>query len=96
VDFPIKVPDARPIRADVVFTRQRLVVYVDGCFWHGCPDHWTRSRTNADYWVQKVTQNKERDLRNTATLEAHGWKVLRFWEHQDMAVAVESVVAALR
>jgi DNA mismatch endonuclease, patch repair protein len=95
VDFAIRLPGARPLRPDVVFPRRRVAVYVDGCWWHGCPEHWTRSRSNADYWAEKVETNRARDRRDTAALQEHGWSVLRFWEHEDMtnaAVVVAGVV----
>jgi DNA mismatch endonuclease (patch repair protein) len=96
VDAPIRLPGARPLRPDVVFPRQRVAVYVDGCWWHGCPEHWTRSRTNAAYWAKKVAANRARDLRNTAALEQHDWQVLRFWEHEDMAEAAAAVALSIR
>jgi DNA mismatch endonuclease (patch repair protein) len=95
VDFPIKVPGRRPIRPDVVFTRQRVAVFVDGCFWHGCPEHGRRPRTNAAYWAAKVTVNQARDVEQTRSLEAAGWRVLRIWEHESVAVAVPRVCELL-
>src|SRR4051794_28603431 len=62
VDVPIRPSEGRPVRPDVVFPRRRVAVFVDGCFWHGCPAHWTRSRTNQGYWDEKVVANRERDL----------------------------------
>ena len=96
VDLPIRPGGGRPVRPDVVFPRRRVAVYVDGCFWHGCPVHWTRSRTNAGYWDEKVVANRERDARTTAALEADGWTVLRFWEHDDMNDAAATVMAVVR
>jgi DNA mismatch endonuclease, patch repair protein len=95
VDFPIRLAGKRLLRPDVVFPRQRVVVYVDGCWWHGCPEHWTRSRTNASYWAEKVEANRARDRRDTATLEQHGWRVLRFWEHEDVTRAAAAVSAVV-
>jgi DNA mismatch endonuclease (patch repair protein) len=69
---------------------------VDGCFWHGCPDHHRAPRTNGDYWAAKIARNAERDQTVTARLEAAGWRVLRFWEHQDFAEMADSVEQAVR
>jgi len=82
--------------ADIVFTRRRIAVFIDGCFWHGCPLHGTSPRANAAYWGPKLARNMERDLETTAVLEAQGWLVLRFWEHEppaSVAAAVEATVA---
>lgn len=100
VDLPVRLPGQRPIRPDVAFTRQRLAVFIDGCFWHGCPDHGRRpSVRNGHYWTPKLAGNVERDRRHTSALEAAGWTVVRFWEHQQphaVADEVAELVAALR
>lgn len=70
-------------RADIVFTRARLAVYIDGCFWHSCPIHGTTPRSNSNYWLPKLARNIERDEESTKELVAAGWQVLRFWEHED-------------
>lgn len=67
---------------DVVFPRLKIAVFVDGCFWHGCPEHQTMPRTNSSFWKQKLRRNCERDKAVTQRLEAADWKVLRFWEHE--------------
>jgi DNA mismatch endonuclease (patch repair protein) len=82
-------------RADIVFPRRRLAVFVDGCFWHGCPEHGTRPRTNADWWEAKLTRNRLRDDRNGAELALAGWRVLRIWEHEEVDDAVARVREAL-
>jgi DNA mismatch endonuclease (patch repair protein) len=69
-------------RADIVFTRRRIAVFVDGCFWHGCPDHYVRPRTREAFWAKKLKGNVGRDRRQTLALEREGWTVLRFWEHE--------------
>jgi DNA mismatch endonuclease (patch repair protein) len=78
---------AGAVRPDIVFIRQRVAVFIDGCFWHGCPQHGTRPRSNRRYWDAKLARNRARDKRDTARLEAAGWRVLRVWEHVDAEVA---------
>ncbi|RCK71512.1 very short patch repair endonuclease [Desertihabitans brevis] len=78
-------------RADIVFTRRRIAVYLDGCFWHGCPTHGVIPIAHSDYWQPKLARNKERDAQATLALQEAGWIVLRFWEHEGTA----SVVAAI-
>ncbi|MDQ3741688.1 MAG: very short patch repair endonuclease [Actinomycetota bacterium] len=85
----------RGIRADVVFTRQRVAVFVDGCFWHACPTHGHVPKANNDYWRPKLARNVERDGRNNALLEAAGWTVIRIWEHDPLDVAMSRVAHAL-
>lgn len=92
---------ARPLpglrrTADLVFTRQRIAVFVDGCFWHGCPDHFVAPKTNGGYWGPKVAGNVARDRDTDALLEQAGWTVLRFWEHDDPEVVAEAVAVAAR
>lgn len=66
-----------------MFTGSRLAVFVDGCFWHGCPEHYVRPRSsNAEFWAQKLQDNVSRDERQTLRLEVDGWRVLRIWEHE--------------
>jgi DNA mismatch endonuclease, patch repair protein len=100
VDLPIRLPGRRPIRPDVVFTRKRVVVFVDGCFWHGCADHGRRPQANAAYWGAKVEVNQRRDREQSAALAEAGWTVLRIWEHEALdddalANALRRVVQAL-
>lgn len=86
-------------RADIVFTKIRLAVFIDGCFWHGCPVHYVPPATNSIYWEAKVVRNRERDLETTTRLEKSGWSVLRLWEHEDpdqAAELVQETVARLR
>lgn len=75
--------------ADLLFTRARVAVFIDGCFWHGCPEHFSMPATNTDFWSVKIDGNRQRDRETTAMLEARGWTVLRFWEHE-IATAVAS------
>ena len=95
VDHPVRVPGLRLIRVDIVFTRARLLVFVDGCFWHGCPQHGTSPRANSAYWQTKLAVNAERDLRQTSALQADGWRVLRVWEHVPVGEAADEVERAL-
>ena len=74
---------------DLTFKSKRVVVFVDGCFWHGCPVHYLRPKTRADYWSEKLRMNVLRDQRQTTDFETDGWRVVRIWEHeiaQDLAV----------
>jgi DNA mismatch endonuclease, patch repair protein len=82
-------------RADLVFPRRRVAVYVDGCFWHRCPQHATSPRNNAQWWADKLAGNVARDRDTDARLFAAGWQVVRIWEHEDAVTAADRVVAAL-
>lgn len=85
--------------ADLVFATTRVAVFVDGCYWHGCPEHYAAPATNASYWSDKVSTNRARDVETNQLLHERGWTVLRFWEHQPpMSVATEiaEVVAMKR
>jgi DNA mismatch endonuclease (patch repair protein) len=83
-------------RADVVFPRRRVAVYVDGCFWHSCPEHATHPRNNAQWWADKLAANVARDRDTDRRLDEAGWTVVRIWEHEDPAVAAERVTEAVR
>src|SRR5215210_4815563 len=74
-----RVPAGRP---DIVFPGPKVAVYVDGCFWHGCPAHYSRPRSREGFWSQKLAANTERDSRLTLRLESSGWIVVRVWEHE--------------
>jgi DNA mismatch endonuclease (patch repair protein) len=93
-DLRIEVPDLR-VRPDVVFTRPRVAVFIDGCFWHRCPEHATNPRANADYWLPKLNENVVRDRRIDAALVAAGWKVVRVWEHEPPSEAAERIARLL-
>lgn len=67
--------------ADVVFRRSRVCVFVDGCYWHGCPTHFSVPKANRSWWLEKISDNKARDARQTRALRALGWTVVRVWEH---------------
>lgn len=86
------------VRPDVVFVRDRVAVFVDGCFWHGCPDHYVRPRARTTFWAKKLRDNVARDQRQTKELERDGWQVLRVWEHEthiSVDLLVERVARAL-
>lgn len=93
VAYPVP---GRPRRSiDIAFTRRKVAVFLDGCFWHGCPDHGTRPTANATWWSAKIATNKARDADTTACLVDNGWLVLRFWEHeapQDVASCLQQVL----
>jgi DNA mismatch endonuclease, patch repair protein len=89
------VPDL-PRTADVLFPRARIAVFVDGCFWHGCPQHHTVAKANAAFWAAKVDRTRERDQETTTALELAGWTVVRVWEHESIAFAADLVEAAIR
>lgn len=95
VDHPIRVPGSRPFRPDIVFPRVRVAVFVDGCFWHGCPDHGTRPKSNSRYWEAKIALNRERDRAQEAALRGAGWTSLRIWEHEAADEATARVKAAV-
>lgn len=83
-------------RADIVFTRQHIAVFIDGCFWHGCPEHGQRAfRHNVEYWPGKIAGNVARDADTNARLTAAGWTVLRYWEHEDATAVVRAIERAL-
>lgn len=68
-------------KPDIVFIKYRIAIFVDGCFWHGCPLHSVTPRTNTDFWIHKIKRNMERDREIDERLKHEGWNVLRFWEH---------------
>lgn len=90
----LEVPGLR-VRADIVFPRKRLVVFIDGCFWHDCPLHGGRPRSNVKYWQQKLDRNVRRDALVNRKLREDGWLVLRIWEHVAPLEAADEIRAAL-
>jgi DNA mismatch endonuclease, patch repair protein len=81
-------------RPDLVFSTRRVVIFVDGCFWHGCPDHYVRPRSRTSFWATKLRKNVLRDIRQTAELESSGWRVVRVWEHEVLG-GLETLIARL-
>lgn len=80
VDYRIDTPSGA-VRPDIVFTKRKVAVFVDGCFWHGCPDHAAAPKSNTGYWEPKLRRNAQRDRRDTRMLADAGWTVIRIWEH---------------
>ena len=78
-------------RADVVFSSARVAVYVDGCFWHGCPIHGTWPKANAEFWRAKIETNRQRDADTNRRLTEAGWMVIRVWEHEDPQEAAKMI-----
>src|SRR5690606_20203134 len=95
VDFP-PLPDHPRLRADLVFSRVRVAVFIDGCYWHGCPAHYRPANRNAEFWSKKIAANVERDTRTNETLLAAEWTVLRFWEHADPKNIATEILQAVR
>lgn len=77
--------------ADMVFSRARVAVFIDGCFWHGCPEHYVAPRANKDYWSGKILANRSRDDETDRLLRERGWTVLRIWEHVSPAEAAQLI-----
>ena len=89
VDRPLD--GRRRRRADLTFVGPKVVVFVDGCFWHGCPEHGTSPKANAEWWAEKLARNVSRDADTDEYLTSQGWTVLRFWEHEDVLAAADQV-----
>jgi DNA mismatch endonuclease (patch repair protein) len=83
-------------RADIVFPRARVAVFVDGCFWHGCPQHMTWPKANAGWWRAKIMANVARDRRTDERLREAGWTVVRVWEHEAVDAAADRVERVVR
>ena len=93
-DFRLDLP-ARRVRPDIAFTARKVAVFVDGCFWHACPDHGSQPKNNEWYWSPKLARNVERDRAADAALTQAGWIVVRLWEHVPVTEAVTLVTAAV-
>ncbi len=83
-------------RADILFPRARVAIFVDGCFWHGCPIHATWPKTNAEWWRQKIERNRARDRATDEALRNAGWTVVRVWEHEEAKAAANRVERVVR
>jgi DNA mismatch endonuclease (patch repair protein) len=93
-DYRLDLP-LRRVRPDIAFTRRKVAVFVDGCFWHACPDHGSKPKSNEWYWSPKLAGNVERDRAADVALVQAGWTVVRLWEHVPLADAVALVVDAV-
>jgi DNA mismatch endonuclease, patch repair protein len=94
-DYRLDLAGGTRVRPDIAFTARKVAVFVDGCFWHGCPQHGSRPAVNVWYWEPKLRRNTERDRLADAALAAAGWAVVRVWEHEPLEAAVASVVDAV-
>lgn len=94
VDQPLPFDKRR--RADLTFSRARVMVFIDGCFWHGCPEHFVAPKSHPEYWEPKIAANRARDAETTQRLSDDGWTVLRFWEHEDPAAVADAIAAHVR
>lgn len=94
VNLRISVADVT-VRPDIVFTRARLAVFVDGCFWHSCPEHGQQPKSNSEWWEAKLERNRVRDRRANAALAAAGWRLVRVWEHDGADTSAARVAAVL-
>ena len=94
-DYRLDLDTGQRVRPDVAFTARKVAVFVDGCFWHACPDHGSRPAVNQGYWAPKLLRNVERDRAADSALELAGWRVVRLWEHVPLEAAVAAVVTAL-
>ena len=95
-DFRLDLDGSARVRPDIAFTGRRVAVFVDGCFWHVCPQHGRDPTVNESYWSTKLRRNVERDRAADAALAAAGWQVVRVWEHQSLDEAVALVVGVLK
>jgi DNA mismatch endonuclease, patch repair protein len=94
-DYRLDLADGKRVRPDIAFTARRVAIFVDGCFWHACPEHGSKPSANVWYWEPKLRRNVERDRAADAALTAAGWNVVRVWEHESLEAAVTAVLAAL-
>jgi len=83
-------------RADLVFSKAKVAVFLDGCYWHGCPDHHRPAQRNREFWSEKIAKNRERDRNTDETLAAADWLVIRVWEHEEPAEAANRIARAVR
>ncbi|GAB2860747.1 very short patch repair endonuclease [Lentzea nigeriaca] len=81
--------------ADIVFPKARVAVFVDGCYWHGCPEHHRPATKNSEFWRTKISENRQRDAETNQALATHGWTVVRCWEHEDPVSAADRVASVL-
>jgi DNA mismatch endonuclease, patch repair protein len=94
-DHRLDLPGGVRVRPDIVFTARQVAIFVDGCFWHCCPQHGSQPAANTWYWEPKLRRNVERDLAANVALDQAGWTVIRLWEHESLDAAVAAVIAAV-
>jgi len=94
-DYRLDLDGGRRVRPDIAFTARRVAVFVDGCFWHACPEHGSKPRANDWYWTPKLARNVERDRVADETLASAGWQVVRIWEHDSLEQALAAVIAVV-
>jgi DNA mismatch endonuclease (patch repair protein) len=94
VDLRLDLGGAK-VRPDIVFTKRKIAVFIDGCFWHSCPEHGHAPNVNQSYWSPKLARNRERDVRNSEALATAGWVVVRIWEHVPSDEALALVIRAM-
>jgi DNA mismatch endonuclease (patch repair protein) len=92
----VPIPGMPRRTMDIAFTRAHVAVFVDGCFWHVCPEHATSPASNSDWWTRKLTKNQSRDQATNEHLVALGWQVVRIWEHEDPVAAAGRIAAVVR
>lgn len=95
-DFRLDLAPGARVRPDIVFTARKVAIFVDGCFWHSCPEHGRKPRVNDDYWGPKLARTVDRDRAADLALRGAGWRVVRIWEHVSLDDAVVVVEEALR
>ncbi len=95
-DFLLRLDGGVRVRPDIVFTARKVAIFVDGCFWHVCPEHGREPTTNEWYWAPKLRRNRERDRTVNAALHDAGWHVVRIWEHETLEDAVAAVTQAIK
>jgi len=94
-DHRLDLPSGVRVRPDIVFTARQVAIFVDGCFWHCCPQHGSQPAANTWYWEPKLRRNVERDRAADVALDQAGWTVIRLWEHESLDAAIAAVVAAV-
>jgi DNA mismatch endonuclease (patch repair protein) len=91
----VPVPGIPRRTIDIVFPKAKIAIFMDGCFWHGCPEHATQPKSNAEWWRVKLDKNMARDVETTEHLLAEGWTVLRFWEHETADGVAQQISVSL-
>lgn len=91
--FRVSGPAVRATRADILFTGASVAIFVDGCFWHGCPEHFVQPKTNQAYWAPKIARNQQRDAQVRNELRRSGWAVVEVWEHEPLHEAADRVAS---